>query len=171
MSAESHTNAVRESEQKNHRDGNRLFQPEFPRDGFPQQMQRRGRPDAMNRNHGGEECRKACTQRGVPRRGYHEAHPAVEKSPQIAIRGANVDIFAARFRHHAAEFGERQCAGERHESGDDPCHHHHPGRADFLRHDRRLKKHAGPDHRADHKRSGPGEIESADELTIFIGHE
>ncbi len=78
-----------------------------------------------------------------------EQRPAVEKSPQRRIRFAQVNVLAARLRHHRRKFAVGERRGERHESGDDPREREAARRARLPRDVRGDEKNSGADHRAD----------------------
>ena len=81
--------------------------------------------------------------------GDRERNPAIEKADQSAIGAAQVDVVAARLRHHGGDFRVGERAGQRQQSCGEPYHQHELGTADIAGHDPGLQEDAGADHVGD----------------------
>ena len=51
---------------------------------------------------------------------HQQQSPAEAESPEATVSLAQEDVLAARLRHHGGEFTVSECAGHRHEAGDEP---------------------------------------------------
>ena len=95
--------------------------------------------------------------------GHEEARPAVEESPQPAVRLADEYVLAAGLRHQHGELGVGQRAREAQQPADDPHGDDHPGRADVAGHDARLEEDARADDVGDDDGGRGEEAEAADQ--------
>src|SRR5882724_6674886 len=75
-------------------------------------------------------------------------HPPEEKSVDWTESAAQVSVFAASFRNHRAEFGERKRAEDGKNRADDPRRENYGDGFAFAGHFRGLEEDAGADHSA-----------------------
>jgi hypothetical protein len=83
------------------------------------------------------------------RLGHGKPGPHVEEGGGVAVRAAQVDVFAAGVGQHGAQFGVGHGAEEREQSADDPGEIDQGRGADVLHHLARHKEDAAADDGAD----------------------
>ncbi len=96
--------------------------------------------------------------------GDSEPRPHIEEGGGVAVRAAEVDIFAARIRQHGAELGVGHGAEEREQAADDPSEIHQGGGAGVAHHFAGHKKDAAADDGADDDGRGLAGAENAREI-------
>ena len=105
----------------------------------------------------------------VPGLNHQEQRPAVEKSPQRRERFAQINILAARARHHRRQFAIGKRARYRQKSGEQPCDQQPSRAAQVPRHFRADDKDSRADHGPDHHHSRIVEAEAARKFGIDAG--
>src|SRR5260370_536991 len=97
-------------------------------------------------------------------------HPSKGEAVNWAEATAEVGGFAAGFRNHRTQFGERKRAKDGKNRADDPGRKNDGDAASFAGHFGRLQEDAGANHCADNDgRGGPG-AQPANEFETFFGH-
>ncbi len=115
-----------------------------------------------HRKHDGRKtCERHCYRRDGPGLDHGEKGPAVKKTPQRRKGLAQVNVHAARLRHHGGQLAIGKRRRDRQSAGEHPCHQHPTGAADEARHVGRNDEDPRADHHRDHHERG---IEQAQAL-------
>src|SRR6266849_800265 len=96
--------------------------------------------------------------------------PAEEKSVDRPESTAQISVFAACFRNHGTEFGERERAKNRENGADNPCGKNNGNVFAFARHFRGLQENARADHGADNDGRGGPSSQAAHQFQAFFAH-
>ncbi len=89
--------------------------------------------------------------------------PAIKEAAERAKSLAQVDVLAARLRHHCGELAEAQRADERHHAGKDPDQQQQARAADLMSDIRGDEENAGADHRPGDDHRGVKKAQPFDE--------
>ena len=128
-----------------------------------------GKRHARNRIREVRECWKEleCARqphgnsRDRARLGHREPCPHIKEARRVAVSAAQVDVFAARIRHHGAQFRIRHGSEERQQSARDPRQVHQRRGAGIAHHLAWDQKNPAADYRPDHDRDSFARAEDA----------
>jgi len=98
-----------------------------------------------------------------------EERPSVQKATKWAERLAQIDVLAARPRHHRGQFPVAECADDGHRGGDQPRGDQQRGRTNNAAHVSRDNEDSRADHRTHHDGCGAEQAHAAHKVRRRVG--